>query len=167
MHAFSDREGMRAYCIFPGFEMTDQIDVRVQTCLSLITELVCDRLRTGGDNFHVTVDWRDPGRDGWSTCTEGVALPYAVSLTDPAKLAEVVRFSLDPYSGKSAAVIRSTATCRAATFGFDGQAFLCLRHEDDAPISPDFALIAIEERPDLLTETDYFDGAIVSPIYGS
>lgn len=158
---------MRAYGIFPICDMTDPNDVRVQTCIALVTEIVCDRLRAEGDTFHVTVDWRDPGTEPWGICTEGVARAHTISLTDPAELAEVVRFSVDPYSGKSASVIRSTATCRAATFGFDGQAFLCLRHEDDAPISPDPALIAIQERPDFLTETDYFDGVIVRATHGS
>lgn len=156
---------MRAYGIFPTFDMTDPNDDRVQECVALVTEIVCGRLRAEGDTFHVTVDWRDPGGEPWGICTEGVARAHSVSLTDPAELAEVVRFSIDPWSGKSASVIRSTATCRAATFGFDGQAFLCLRHDDDAPVSPNSALIVIEERPELLTDTDYFDGVIVSTIH--
>jgi hypothetical protein len=55
------------------------------------------------------------------------------------------------------------ATCRAATFGYDGQAFICLRHEDDPPISPAPDLVEVAEEPSLLTETDYLDGVIISP----
>lgn len=157
-----NKRAMRAYGIFPMFDMMNPEDARVQVCIALVTEIVCSRLRADGDCFHITIDWRDPGAEPWSACTEGVAQAHTVSLTDPAELEKVVRFSVDPYIEKSASVIRSTATCRAATFGFDGQAFLCLRHDDDAPISPDPALILIEENPRLLTETDYFDGVIIS-----
>lgn len=160
---------MRAYGIFPAFDMfdtSDSEDARVKSCIALMTDIVCERLRAGGDIFHVTVDWRDPEGEPWSICTEGVARPHVVPLSELADLKSVVRFSLDPFSGRCAAVIRSTATCRAASFGFDGQAFLCLRHEDDEPTSPDPALITIEERPEYLTQTDYFDGVIVSPLCG-
>jgi hypothetical protein len=73
-----------------------------------------------------------------------------------------IRRSVDPSSSFSA-TIRSIATCRAATFGYDGQAFLCLRHEDEPPVSPDPSLVVVEERPDFLVECDYFDGALLGP----
>ena len=59
-------------------------------------------------------------------------------------------------------VVVSTAraqTCHApATFGSDGQAFVCLRDEDTPPVSPDPALVIVEERPEILAGFDYFDG---------
>lgn len=90
--------------------------------------------------------------------TDGLAEPHVVSLGDPEALRRMVRLSVDPFSGIGAAVIRSIATCRAATFGYDGQAFLCLRHEDEPPASADPSLVTIEDRSNLLTGADYFDG---------
>ena len=55
-----------------------------------------------------------------------------------------------------------TALDEAATFGFDGQAFLCLRHEDEPPVSPAPDLVEVVEDPTYLTGTDFFDGVIIS-----
>ncbi|MGY4398731.1 hypothetical protein ACVWZA_003941 [Sphingomonas sp. UYAg733] len=149
---------MKAYGIFPTFDLSDPNDDRVKTCISLVSNIVLDRLRADGDDFHYVVDWRDPGSSPWQGWTEGLAKPHIVPLTEEDTLEQLVRLSVDPFSGGSAAVIRSIATCRAVTFGYDGQAFLCLRHEDEPPISLDVGLVTVEERPDFLTETDYFDG---------
>jgi hypothetical protein len=54
--------------------------------------------------------------------------------------------------------IRSIISCRSVSYGYDGQAFLCLRTEDEPPVSPDTDLVLVEERQDLLTDTDYADG---------
>ena len=153
---------MKAYEILPLIEMTVEDDPRVISCHSLITELVCNSLRADGDTFHVAVDWRDPDRESWGMCTDGVAQPQVVRLDTPESLRELVRLSTDPFSSKGASTIRSMATCRAATFGYDGQAFLCLRHEDNPPASPNKELVEVAECPDLLTNTDYFDGVIVN-----
>lgn len=155
---------MKSYGIFPAFDFSTPDDERVQACISMVTKIVCDALRDGGDNFYYTIDWRDPGTPGWGICTEDLAEPHIVELNSLTKLTEHVRLSVDPYSGKSVGVIRSIATCRAVTFGYDGQAFLCLRHEDEAPLSRDTSLVVVEDKPWYLTETDYFDGVIVSKI---
>ena len=149
---------MKAYGIFPTFDFGSPTDDGVQNCISLVSDIVCDRLRADGDEFHYAVDWRDPGARPWQGWTEDLAEPHIVPLRDSDELGRLVRMSVDPFSTGSAAVIRSIATCRAATFGFDGQAFLCLRHEDEPPASPDPALVTIEELPNFLLETDYFDG---------
>lgn len=65
----------------------------------------------------------------------------------------------DPFSPTHFHMIRSMISCRAVMYGWDAQAFLCLRTEDEAPVSPDPATIVVEERPDLLLDTDYLDGA--------
>lgn len=65
----------------------------------------------------------------------------------------------DPFDPTEFYMIRSMISCRAVMYGYDAQAFLCLRTEDEAPISPDPDTIVVEERPDLLLETDYLDGA--------
>jgi hypothetical protein len=44
------------------------------------------------------------------------------------------------------------------TFGWDGQAFLCLRLEDEMPVSSDPLLATVVDQPEMLTGTDYFDG---------
>jgi hypothetical protein len=148
---------MKVYGIFPTIDLADPKDTRVQACISMVTEMVCRALRAGGDSFQYAVDWRDPGGPEWGICTEGLAEPHVHSLSDPEALRQLVRLAVDPYSGKGASV-RSIATCRAVTFGYDGQAFLCLRHEDEPPTSADPSLVEVEERTDLLAETDYFDG---------
>ncbi|PSJ37883.1 hypothetical protein [Allosphingosinicella deserti] len=148
---------MKAYGISPVIDLADPEDSRVQACISLVTDIVCQALRARGDCFHYAVDWRDPGGPEWSTCTEDLAKPQVHTLSDPREIARLVRMSVDPFSGK-AAIIRSIATCRAVTFGYDGQAFLCLRHEDDPPTSSDPSLVTTEDRSDLLADTDYFDG---------
>ena len=54
--------------------------------------------------------------------------------------------------------IRSMISCRSVTYGYDGQAFLCLRTEDAAPVSPDPASIVVEDRSELLLDNDLMDG---------
>lgn len=159
MACFPDANRVKTYGIFPAFELRDADDPRVQTSIALVTDMVVSALRAGGDPFHFVVDWRDPGSAPWQNFTDGMAEPHLVMLSDPARLGEVVRMSVDPFSPESAGAIRSIATCRAATFGYDGQAFLCLRHEDQPPVASD-GLVIVEERPELLIDSDYFDGYI-------
>jgi hypothetical protein len=155
---------MKAYGIFPAFEMNDANDRRVQDCIDLVADIVVAGLRAGGDTFHYVLDWRDPGSAPWHGWTEDLAQPHIVALNERDHLAELVRLSVDPFSAGSAAVIRSIATCRAVTFGWDGQAFLCLRHEDEPPVSSDPSLVLIEQQSNYLTETDYFDGWLASTV---
>lgn len=68
-----------------------------------------------------------------------------------------MRTFLDP-NNLAGGTIRSAANCLAATFGQDGQAILCLRHEDTPPQTPDAALATVAERSEWLTETDMLDG---------
>jgi hypothetical protein len=135
---------MKTYIIEPEIDLIDPKDIQVVTCLKLISEVVFDHLRYGGDHFHYTVDWRNPE----DTALNGywnseVAQPHIVSLTDANELMKVIRLSLNPWD-RTWAIIRSVATCRMATFGYDGQAFLCLREADKAPMSPNPFLVNIE-----------------------
>ncbi|MBA4081570.1 MAG: hypothetical protein C0496_09910 [Erythrobacter sp.] len=154
---------MKAYGIFPRIDVFKSTDPRAAECHDIVTQMVCDCLRAGGDVFHVAIDWHDPDGEAWSMCTEGIARPEVVHLDTREKLFDLVHLSLDPNANQGAAVIRSMATCRAATFGYDGQAFICLRHEDDPPVSPAPDLVEVAEDAGLLTETDYLDGVIISP----
>jgi hypothetical protein len=151
---------MKAYSISPGFDFTDGTDPRLPVYVLIVSALIVDRLRNGGDSFHYVVDWRDPGSPPWQGWTDNIAEPHLIALGDAEKLTEVVRASIDPFVPGSATVIRSVATCRAVTFGYDGNAFLCLRHNDAPPIALDTNLVTIEEQPSLIAETDYFDGYV-------
>lgn len=65
----------------------------------------------------------------------------------------------DPTSGKWL-LIRSLVTCRAAFFGYDGQALVCVPTDAPAIVSADEALVSVEECSHLLSETDCMDGLI-------
>lgn len=163
----SDTALMKVYGIFPVIELVKlgRTGNRVQECISLVATLATELLRSGGDTFHFAVDWRDPGSDPDDTVYhDDMAEPHIDRLNTAEILLPRVRKSVDPFDS-AGATIRSIATCRAATFGYDGQVFICLRHEDPQPISPDLSLITIEERPDILVDCDYFDGSI-RPIAG-
>lgn len=147
---------MKACEIIPTFDM-DATDPRTRAYIELASTMVVKALRHGGDHFHFVVDWRDPGSEIGSAYSEDLAEPHVTQLADIDSLSSRVMQSIDPYSCLGS-TIRSIATCRAATFGYDGQAFLCLRHEDDTPVSPDPTLVRVSEDYDYLTQTDYFDG---------
>jgi hypothetical protein len=153
---------VRTYCIRPTFEVYDGIleakDARVRACLGLVTDIVFDCLRWTGDHFHFAVDWRDPASAPWQGGCDEATSPHIVDLRDPIELKSTIYRSVDPYCQGQVPIIRSVQTCRMATFGRDGQAMLCLRHEDPIPRSPDLSLVSIEIRPDMLVECDYFDG---------
>ncbi|OAN97526.1 hypothetical protein A8B75_03975 [Sphingomonadales bacterium EhC05] len=150
---------MQAYLIEPSFEMYRTDDNRTEKTIELISKLVFDCLRSGGDNFQFSVDWVDPGEQLRSIFREDVAQPHVTKLEDSSVLMDRLRQSIDP-NDEMWCHVRSIATCRTVTFGYDGQAFLCLRHEDNAPISPDQDLVVISEISNYLSETDYFDGWI-------
>lgn len=63
----------------------------------------------------------------------------------------------DPDQAADHFRISSIISCRSVFYGYDGQAFLLLRTEDPAPTGS--ATIIVEERADLLLESDYLDGA--------
>jgi hypothetical protein len=147
---------MKACAIIPTFDM-DATDPRTHAYIQLASAMVVDALRQGGDHFHFVVDWRDPGAAAGSVFSEDAAEPHVTQLADIDALASYVKQAVDP-NGCVGSTIRSITTCRAVTFGFDGQAFLCLRHEDHAPVSPDPSLVQVNEDYDYLTQTDYFDG---------
>ncbi|RYD50285.1 MAG: hypothetical protein EOP60_12110 [Sphingomonadales bacterium] len=156
---------MKACAIIPAFDM-GATDPRTRVYIELASAMIIEALRQGGDHFHFVVDWRDPDAAIGSVHSEDIAEPHVTQLADIYALSSRVMQSVDP-NGCFGSTIRSIATCRAATFGYDGQAFLCLRHEDDTPVSPDPTLVRVSENYDYLTQTDYFDGWIRTPMNGS
>ena len=147
---------MKSYAVVPTFEL-HTTDGRTQNYVDLASEFVTELLTRDGDHFQYVVDWCDPGKPIGGSYSTDVAEPHVTRLSDTGALISRVRACIDP-NGRLGSTIRSIATCRAVTFGFDGQAFLCLRHEDETPVSPDPSLIRVGQDFDFLTQTDYFDG---------
>ena len=152
---------MRAYIIEPPFETFDQGDERTSAAINLVAEIVFESLRRGGETFQHSVVWANPGEEPGGIWNEDVAVPHVVRLEAEEDLRAWLRRSINPNTNGGGPV-RSIATCRAVTFGYDGQALLLLRHEDAPPVSPDLSLAVVEERPDLVKDTDWFDGWIRS-----
>jgi hypothetical protein len=148
---------MKAYIIYPPFETFGKGDEHISAATNLVAEIVFGCLRQGRDTFQHTVVWVNPGEEPGSIFNEGEAMPHVIRLDTDEALRAWLRQSVDPNIDGGGDV-RSIATCRTVTFGYDGQAFLCLRHEDAPPVSPDPTLAIVEERADLLGGTDYFDG---------
>jgi hypothetical protein len=80
-----------------------------------------------------------------------------IPLQDELTAREWISRSLDPYD-PTGCQVRSLVNCRCAVFGFDGQATLCLRFEDDTPTSPNEQIVVVEEVSRWLIETDWIDG---------
>ncbi|MDG2534605.1 hypothetical protein P6144_13165 [Sphingomonas sp. HITSZ_GF] len=156
---------MKLYLIAPAFELygKDVAAERTRAAIALITQLVCDALRDG-DDTQLTSEWRRP--DGTMADVLDTDSRLAiVPLRDAAALHAHVEAAIDPNGVLPSchirgADVRSAVNCRAVSFGYDGQAFLCLRFEDPAPVSTDPDLAVVEERSDWLATTDYLDGLV-------
>lgn len=132
-------------------------DERFQRYLELCSDLVCKHLAD------------DPALFGLRHVGEVTAAPVptnqrygaseGVRITDRATLKAILRESCDPCSGKFM-VVRSLVTCRAVLFGYDGQAFVCLPMNAPDIVTPDEDLITVENRSEMLIETDYLDGIL-------
>jgi hypothetical protein len=152
---------MRAYIIDPPFDTYGVEDERTSAAIDLIADMVFQCLRRGGDTFQYAVVWANPGEELGTVYNEDIAEPNVFRLDGDDTVREWLRKSVDPNT-PGGGTVRSIATCRSVTFGYDGQALLCLRHEDALPVSPDASLAVVEERPDLLTESDWLDGWVRS-----
>jgi hypothetical protein len=133
---------MKAYLIGPPFEMYANDDVRTARAIELIGGMLLRSLRADENTLHFALTSEGP-----------------VQLGSQEALREWLRKSIDP-NGAGGGDVRTLNNCRCVTFGYDGQAFLCLRHDDDEPISPDTSLAVVEDVSHLLSGSDYFDGWI-------
>jgi hypothetical protein len=143
---------MKAYVIRPNMEVFDgtgSLSADALHALRLLAEVVAESLLQGGDTSHQAAIWDGPVNVGTP--------PTLVTLPDRQSVVDVASRLLDP-NGLVGGDIRSVVNCRMATFGQDGQAMLCLRHEDTAPISPDPSLLTVTECSERLVGTDLFDG---------
>lgn len=150
---------MKAFLIEAPFDTFSGKTARTTLAHELIVDITLCCLRRGGDSFHYSVTWANPGEEPGGPWNEDLAVPHVVQLHTAGRLREWLLQSIDPNAAGGGDV-RSIATCRAITFGYDGQAFLLLRHDDPPPVSPDVHLAVVTERPDLLRNADYFDGWI-------
>lgn len=144
---------MKAYVIRPNmdvFDGTGLLSADAMRTLRLLAEVVADSLVQGGVTSHQAAVW--DGRVDVGTPPSLITLPHRQSII------ELALRLLDP-NGLIGGDIRSVVNCRMATFGQDGQAMLCLRHEDSAPASPDLSLITVTECSERLAGTDLFDGS--------
>ena len=117
-------------------------DDRTAAAIRLITDIVFRSLRADGDTFHFALTSSGPVR----LETDDELRDWLVKSVDPNV----------PAGGD----VRSASNCRCASFGYDGQALLCIRHDDEPPVSSDIDLAVVEERSHYLAETDYLDGWI-------
>ena len=54
---------MRAYIIDPPFNGYGVEDERTRAATNLVAEIVTQCLRRGGDNFHYSMVWANPGEE--------------------------------------------------------------------------------------------------------
>lgn len=143
---------MKAYIIRPKMDIFDGnalLATEVARTLRLIAEMVADSLQEGGDKSHQAAVWGGP--------TEVGTRPTVVRVADRQTLVSLAFRLLDP-NDPLGGDIRSAVNCRTVTFGQDGQAVLCLRHDDAAPMTAESALLNVAECSGWLAETDLFDG---------
>ncbi|WP_308515720.1 hypothetical protein [Sphingomonas flavescens] len=143
---------MKAYVVRPSIEVFDgsgTLSADADRALRVIAEMVADCLQQGDDTSHHAAVWEGS--------TQVATPPKVIALPDRPSLVALALRLLDPNELLGGDV-RSTVNCRAATFGQDGQAMLCLRHEDATPTTPKDALVSVADCSEHLAGTDLFDG---------
>lgn len=143
---------VKAFALLPAgkvYDGTGVLSAEQSSSLDLLAVMLTDALRQGGDDSHAAVIWED------APIMVGTP-PIVTSVSDRDDMIALARRCLDPYDAFGGD-IRSRLNCRVATFGYDGQAYVCLRHEDAVPTSPDTSLVTVDE-PEWLLTTDWFDG---------
>ena len=144
---------MRAFAIFPKADVFDgsgSLSETASAAIAAVARVVGGCLMQGDEDSLQAHTWEGP-------LVEQGTRPSVSSIADRFTLEALVRRCLDPndhFGGE----VRSAHNCRMVTFGFDGQAFICLRHDDTPPQSPEQSLVTIEEHSEWLTQTDWFDG---------
>ena len=144
---------MKAFVIRPNIDVYDgsgTLGSDAAATLHAIAEMVADSLQQGEDRSHHAATWSGPARVHTP--------PNLVALSDRESLVALTFKLLDP-NDLLGGDIRSVANCRIATFGQDGQAMLCLRHQDAVPAMTEVSLVTVTECSDRLAGTDLFDGS--------
>lgn len=149
---------MKLYLVAPVLAAnTDETaaDARLRECSELIADLILS---------HISAD---PALFGMRHADESSVPPVhpdtryggaeAIRISDPETLRKILRDCGDPNSGRWM-LVRSLVTCRAVSYGYDGQVFVCLPTDATPIVSPDDTLMTVEECSHLLIETDWMDG---------
>lgn len=146
---------MKLFLVSPSFHAVESGPDATRAYLDAVVELIARAIQPTGDECLIGV-WHDneANMSGESFDAE-YAGKRTRNLTDRDLLRSVLRRVADPCDNYFMWV-RCQTTCRFVFFGYDAQAFLCLRHEDAPPAAS--ALIQVEDRTDMLAETDFFDG---------
>jgi hypothetical protein len=149
---------MKLYLIVPNLmEQTSReaLVLRHRACADAIVDLILSHISSDPALFGV--------RSKREVCESPIPTDLsfgeadAVHLPDMQVLRKVMADCADPYSGKFME-IRSLSTCRSVSFGYDGQAFVCLPTASETIISPNPALVIVKECSHYLSETDWIDG---------
>ena len=149
---------MKLYLVAPTLAAnTDEeaADARLRACFDRIADLLVDHLSSDPALFGI----RHQNEAAEPPVQPDVRYGYvdAVRIADRSTLRHVLATSGNPFSG-GWMLVRSLVTCRAVFYGHDGQAFVCLPSDAPPIVSPDDALITVEECSHLLAETDWMDG---------
>lgn len=134
-----------------------EVSARLNMCIEPIADLILPHLLADPAMFGM----RHIGEASQPPLSMAERYGYAevVRLAEKATLRAALVACGDPSSGKWM-LIRSLVTCRAVSYGYDGQAFVCLPHEADSIISPDPTMIEVNDRSQMLIETDWHDGLL-------
>ena len=128
---------------------------RIRACIEPIAELIAGHLEADPGLFALRHEGEVSDTEVPFEFTCG---PVQVArIPDRRVLRNILTASGNPNSGRWM-LVRSLVTCRAARYGSDGQAFLCLTASDSVPVSPDDSLFVVEECSQDLLQTDLMDG---------
>ena len=149
---------MKLYLVAPNIPShldKEAADARLRSCIEPIAELILGHISEDPALFGV----RHEGEVSDAPIQPDLQFRHAqaVRLADDDALRQVLVASGDPSSGEWM-LIRSLVSCRAVSYGHDGEAFVCLPTDAEPIVSTDPALIYVEERSSLLVESDWMDG---------
>lgn len=149
---------MKLYLVQPAVPsgVTDiEVDALLSSCIEPIAELILPYLLADPAMFGM----RHGNEVSQSIFEMGERYCYAevVRLADKIMLRAALVACGDPHS-RQWMLIRSLVTCRSVFYGYDGQAFVCLPHEDGPIKSPDNAMIEVRDVSQMLIDTDWMDG---------
>ena len=149
---------MKLYLVAPNVpaDLDEEIATeRLRACVEPIANLILTHLADDPALFGV----RHEGEVSDSPLQPDMRFRYAqaVRLADSEELRKVLLASGDSSNGEWM-LVRSLVTCRSVSYGYDGQAFVCLPTDAAPIVSPDPALISVEECSHLLTDSDWMDG---------
>jgi hypothetical protein len=146
---------MKLFLVSPSFNALESGQHATQPYLDAAVDVIVRAIQPTGNEGIFGV-WHD---NEASMGDEPFDAEYAgkrvKNLRDRGLLRSTLRRMVDPWDNYFMWV-RCQTTCRWVFFGYDAQAFLCLRDEDAPPSAS--SLIQVEDRTAMLAETDFFDG---------